>query len=103
MKTLLIAAAVLAIAGPALADTMTVKFDGTPAAGTYTFNLKDHTMTPPGGAAIPYTWDAATRKLCAAGQCATFDKVLEKVGETTSFTDDKGLKGGATLISITSG
>jgi opacity protein-like surface antigen len=108
MKKLIAVAAIAAfMASPALAASTTVEFTGEDgAAQTWKFN-DDGTAEGPDGATASYTWDEATRKLCAtfAGEtpqtlCATFeDNGGEgKVGEVAAYTLDDGRKGTAKIV-----
>lgn len=107
MKKIILAAALTAaMSAPAFAASMTVSFagdDGT----TQVWTLGDDgKATAPDGSVVDYTYDEATRTLCAqvpdAGEvCATFESAGEGVvGETSRYTTSAGTAGTATVTAV---
>ena len=110
MKKLIAAAAVAALlATPALAGSTSVEFAGEDGAKQlWKFN-SDGTAEGPDGAMATYTWDEATKKLCAtfAGEtpqtlCATIEEADgdANVGDTSTYTLDDGRKGVSTVVAV---
>jgi hypothetical protein len=108
MKKIVILAALAAfVAAPADAASTSVEFTND-AGEKQVWKFRDDGVAEmPDGATAAYTWDEATRKLCAtiAGEtpqtlCATFDPTEGDgaVGETSGYTLDDGRKGTATII-----
>jgi hypothetical protein len=110
MKKLFILAALGAfVAAPALAASTTVEFTGADGAAQVWKFKDDGTAEGPDGATATYTWDEATRKLCAtiAGEtpqslCLTFapSEGTGAVGETSTYTvdGDSGGSGSAKIV-----
>jgi opacity protein-like surface antigen len=106
-KFALVAALAVLFAAPAMAASTSVEFTNE-AGEKQVWKFKDDgTAEGPEGAAATYTWDEATRKLCAtfAGEtpqtlCATFEPSEGEgaVGETTGYTLDDGRKGTAKIV-----
>lgn len=107
MKTrLLIAIAGLALmATPALAASTTVEFanSGTGQTTSVVFN-SDGTASANGAAPSPYTVDQAAKKICGEVQgqqlCVTFGEMGTTVGFTTSYSDNAGNSGTATITAV---
>lgn len=101
--TALIIAAGL-IAAPAFADKMTIEF--TPEDGeatTAVFDQAAGTVTM-GDKTTTFTWDEESITLCAAMEdgplCATFAEKRSEVGESSSYTTNKGTSGNATITAL---
>jgi len=107
MKKIIVVASIFAlIAGPALAASTSVEFTGEDGVAQLWKFKDDGTAEGPEGATATYTWDEATRKLCAtlAGDepqtiCATFEDNggTGAVGEVAGYTLDDGRKGTAKI------
>lgn len=97
-KMILGAVAALALAAPAFAGHTTIQMTRD-SGETFTVVLHDDgTATVNGGAPEAFTWDEATRVLCAAsGLCVTFAATGEEIGFTTTYTTNQGNSGTATL------
>lgn len=108
----ILAAGSLALALPALAQSMTIEFtpdNGEPPA-SWTFTSTDETSgiyTAPDGSTGPFTWDAETATLCGKVEgddmCATFDEATEEpaVGDTSTYTTSDGETGVAEITAMT--
>jgi len=106
MKTrLLIAIAGLALlATPALAASTTVQFAGSDGQTTVVVFNSDGTASVNGAAPGPYTLDQATKTICGEAQgqqlCVTFGEMGSAVGFTTSYTNNAGGAGTATITAV---
>lgn len=106
MKTrLLIAIAGLAlIATPALASSTTVEFANSNGTTTVVVFDSNGTASVNGAAPGPYTIDQAAKQICgdAGGQqlCVTFGEMGSTVGFSTTYTDNAGNSGTATITAV---
>ena len=106
MKTrLLIAIAGLAlIATPALAASTTVEFANSNGTTTVVVFDSNGTASINGAAPGPYTVDQAAKKICgdAGGQqlCVTFRDMGTTVGFSTTYSDNAGNSGTATITAV---
>lgn len=108
MKKLLLTAALAgAMATPAFAASLTIKFensDGT--VSTITLDDATGTATNDKGEANPYTYDEASKKLCGTNEgaeiCVTFENTADEpaVGFSTPYTTSAGGAGTATITAI---
>ena len=108
MKKLVLTAAFAALlATPAAARVITIEF-GVDGGESQVWNFDDAASkaTGPDGKVYDYTYDEATRKICATTEegplCATFAEAGEtKVGATSAYEATNGNKGTATITAIT--
>ncbi len=104
MKKLIIAAAATLMSASAFAGSMTIEF--APSDGdkiTFVLDTTSKTATANGQTGT-YTWDEASNTLCGdetiGNICVTFDEVVKEAGTSTGYTRSDGVKGTATLVSI---
>lgn len=108
-KLITLTAATFALAAPAFAASITLKFDNADGTSqTMTFDDSTMTATVEGAeSSFAYTWDAEANKICGnpTGEgeiCATFDTVNEAptVGDTSGYTTSDGGSGTATVTAL---
>ncbi len=105
LKLLAAIAGLALIASPAFAGSTTVEFANA-ATGQSTvvvFNT-DGTAKAGSGAPVAYTMDNDAKKICSTYQdkpiCVTFGDIGKDVGFTTSYSDDQGNSGTATITAV---
>lgn len=108
-KVLISAITAAALAAPAFAASVTLKFDNADGSSvTMTFDDATMTGTVEGvDGSFAYTWDADTNTICgdATGEgevCATFDSANNPpaVGDTSAYTTSDGGSGTATVTAV---
>jgi hypothetical protein len=105
MKLLIALAGLALVASPALAASTTVEFAGSNGQKVVVVFNSDGTAVANGGPPVPYTVDQAAKKICSVYEaqtvCVTFAEMGAAPGFKTTYTDNNGGAGTATITAVT--